>query len=128
MTALPEEVHDLLDSPQFASLATIEPTGQPHLSVVWFKREGDDILVSTVRGRRKAVNIDRDARATLLVHDSANPYRYVEIRGAVTVVDDPPGSLINELSLRYKGVPWTTDKPGTERVIVRLSPAKVVVH
>jgi len=128
VAALPEEAHDLLDRPEFASLATIEPSGQPHLSVVWFKRDGDDILVSTVRGRRKAVNIDRDARATLLVHDSANPYRYVEIRGTVAVVDDPPGSLINELSQRYQGVPWTADKPGTERVIIRLTPAKVVVH
>ncbi|MFI9383154.1 PPOX class F420-dependent oxidoreductase [Kutzneria sp. NPDC052558] len=125
---LPADVHDLLDSPEVATLATIEPTGQPQLSVVWVKRDGDEVLVSTVRGRRKASNLERDQRATLLVHAKENPYRYVEIRGTVTLVDDPGGSLIDELSHQYKGSGWTFDAPGTERVIIRLTPTKVVVH
>lgn len=126
--ALPADVHDLLDSPEVATLATIEPSGQPQLSVVWVKRDGDQVLVSTVRGRRKASNMERDQRATLLVHAKDNPYRYVEIRGTVSIVDDPGGSLIDELSYQYKGSGWTADAPGTERVIVRLTPAKVISH
>jgi len=40
----------LFDSPEHATIATIEPDGQPQLSVVWVGRDGDDILVSTVEG------------------------------------------------------------------------------
>ena len=125
---LPADVHDLLDSPEVATLATIEPDGQPQLSVVWVKRDGDELLISTVRGRRKASNMDRDQRATLLVYAKDDPYRYVEVRGTVTMVDDPGGTLIDELSHQYKGSGWTFDAPGTQRVIVRLTPVKVVTH
>ena len=128
MVGLPADVHDLLDAPEVATLATVEPNGQPHLSVVWLKRDGDDVLISTVRGRRKALNMERDPRATVLVYGKDNPYRYVEIRGTVSVVDDPGGSLIDELSQLYKGAGWTFDAPGTRRVIVRLTPTKVVHH
>lgn len=40
------------DSAEFATIATIEPDGRPHLSVVWAAAgHGGDILVSTVEGR-----------------------------------------------------------------------------
>ena len=47
------------DSTEFATIATIEPDGRPQLSVVWVSRDGDDILVSTVEGRRKHRNLTR---------------------------------------------------------------------
>jgi PPOX class probable F420-dependent enzyme len=128
MTALPEKIHDLLDAPEVATLATIEPDGQPQMSVIWVKREGDEVLFSTVRGRRKALNMERDPRATIVVVAAKNPFRYVEIRGAVRFEDDPEGRLIDELSRVYKGEPWTADRVGTERVIVRLAARKVVCH
>jgi PPOX class probable F420-dependent enzyme len=124
----PEAALELLDAPEAAGLATVQPDGSPQVSVVWFRREGDELVFSTVRGRRKARNLERDPRATLLVTARGNPYRYVEVRGTVTMQDDPAGRLIDELSRFYKGVPWTADVPGTARVIVRLRPAHVVVH
>jgi PPOX class probable F420-dependent enzyme len=128
MITLPAEVHNLLDTPEVATFATIEPTGQPHLSVVWVKRDGDEVLASTVRSTRKALNLDRDARATILVYAKDDPAHYVEIRGTVSIVDDPEGRLMNELSHQYKGEPWTRDVPGSVRVIIRLTPTKVVAH
>jgi Pyridoxamine 5'-phosphate oxidase len=50
MTSLPDGAKRLLDSPEFATVATLEPDGRPHLSVVWMGRDGDDILFSTIRG------------------------------------------------------------------------------
>lgn len=126
--SLPDAARALLDAPEFATLATIEPTGQPQLSVIWIKRDGDELLFSTVKGRRKTLNMQRDGRVTVMVFGQRNPYHYVEVRGTVGITDDPQGALIDELSWLYKGQGWTADAPGTERVIVRMTPTKVVLH
>lgn len=122
-----EDAKRLLNEPEYAVLATVEPDGRPQLSVVWVARSHDDVLISTVRGRRKEVNLRRDPRATLLVYPADDPQEYVEVRGSVTVEDDPTGSLIQALSHKYTGGPYTEDE-GTdhERVILRLRPEYVV--
>ncbi|HIZ37423.1 MAG TPA: PPOX class F420-dependent oxidoreductase [Candidatus Ruania gallistercoris] len=127
MTAMSEAAKQLLNEPEYAVLATVEPDGQPQLSVVWMAREHSDVLISTVRGRRKEQNLRRDPRATLLLYPADNPQEYVEIRGQVTLDDDPDGSLIQALSQKYTGKPYTADE-GTdhERVVVRLRPHHVV--
>ncbi|MEV0383299.1 PPOX class F420-dependent oxidoreductase [Nonomuraea sp. NPDC050643] len=124
MAELTEEVRNLLDAPNYATVTSLNPDGGPQSSVVWVRTDGDDVLFSTVRGRRKPRNFERDPRASLLVIDPADPYRYVEVRGRVTLTPDPEGALIEELSQKYRGQPWE-DKPGVERLIVRISPDRV---
>jgi PPOX class probable F420-dependent enzyme len=116
----------LLDAPVHATVASLEEDGSPQLSVVWVTREGDDVLLSTLAGRRKARNWARDPRATVLLIDPEDTGRYAEIRGRVTLVDDPGGSLIHELAHKYDDEPFT----GTveDRVIVRLTPERVVTR
>jgi PPOX class probable F420-dependent enzyme len=128
MTTLPDEAKTLLDAPEFATVATIDPDGQPQLSVVWLGRDGDDVLFSTIKGRRKTDNLVRDARATVLVYPKENPYSYLEIRGTVTLADDPTQAYIEEMSQKYlgKAYPWRNEDE--ERIVVRVSPAKVVFH
>ena len=86
------------------------------------------MLFSTVRGRRKTDNLERDDRATVLVYPADNPYSYLEVRGTATLEDDPQQDLIEELSVKYlgKAYPWRDDEE--KRVIVRLRPEKVVWH
>jgi PPOX class probable F420-dependent enzyme len=127
MAELSEEVRNLLDAPNFATVTSINPDGGPQSSVVWVRTEGDDVLFSTVRGRRKPRNFQRDPRASLLIIDPADPYRYVEVRGRVTMTADPEGALIEELSQKYQGRAWE-DKPGVERLIVRISPDRVTLR
>jgi PPOX class probable F420-dependent enzyme len=127
MTALPELARELIDGQNFASVATIQPDGSPQSSIVWVRRDGDDILFSTVKGRRKHANLLADPRVSLLVTDIANPYRYAEIRGGATVADDPRAELIEELAYKYTGQAFAT-RPSEERVIVRILPGHVVVY
>ena len=107
--ALPETAKALLDGVNFATIATIEPDGRPQLSVVWVCRDGDDVLVSTIIGRRKHTNLSRDPRATVLVYPADAPYTYVEVRGSVTMTEEGGRELIDELAQKYRGGRYTGD-------------------
>lgn len=125
--SLPDAAKELFDGPNFVTVATIDPDGKPQLSIVWAKRDGDDVLFSTIKGRRKYANLVRDGRASALVYPGDDPYSYAEVRGAVTLTDDPSAELINELALKYTGQPFG-DRPGEQRVIVRIVPDRVVMY
>jgi PPOX class probable F420-dependent enzyme len=127
MTQLPDLARELVDGPNFATVATVQPKGGPQSSVVWIKRDGDDVLFSTIRGRQKTANMAADPRVSVLVTDLASPYRYVEIRGRAEITDDPAAELIHELARKYTGKPFDVP-PGQQRVIVRVRPAHVVAY
>ena len=125
--ALSDTARALVDSPEFATLATIDPDGRPQLSVIWVKRDGDDVLFSTIKGRRKTENMVRDPRCSLLVYPVDDPYSYLEIRGRVTMTEDPTAALIDELNTKYRGEkPFAG--PRTGRLVVRLHAEKVHWH
>lgn len=129
MAPLPENAKEWFDSAEFAVIATILPSGQPHQSVVWVERDGDEILVSTVAGRRKHLNLERDPRVSLLVYPRENPYSYVEVRGTATMTEEGGRELIDRLCRRYTGADRYTMDDGTDnvRVVVRIRPEKVVL-
>ena len=124
---LPEIARELFDRPNHVTVATIEPGGRPQTSLVWARTDGDDVLFSTIKGRRKHANLTRDPRISVLVYDVADPYTYAEVRGTATIIDDPEATLINELALKYTGQPFGY-RPGEQRVIVRVVPDKVVLY
>lgn len=128
--ALPDTARAILDRNEFAVLATLLPDGSPQQSVVWFERDGDDILVSTVKGRRKHANLVRDPRVGLLVFPRDNPYTYVEARGSVTMVEEGGRELIDRLNERYTGDTRYSGDDGTDnvRVVVRITPTKVITR
>ncbi|MFF4380453.1 PPOX class F420-dependent oxidoreductase [Kitasatospora sp. NPDC092039] len=123
---LADKVKDLLDSKSFAVVSTIQPDGSPQASVVWVKRDGDDILFSTVQGRRKHLNLVRDPRVSLVINSKDNPYEYFEARGEATLTTEGGRELIDELSHKYMGKDYGWDGPEDVRVVVRISPRKVV--
>ncbi|MDP9863159.1 MULTISPECIES: PPOX class F420-dependent oxidoreductase [Streptosporangium] len=128
MPELSADVRTLFDGANFATVTSLNADGSPQASVVWVKTDGDDIVFSTVRGRRKDRNFARDPRTTIVVVDHANPYRYAEVRGKVTVTEDPTGGLIDELSHKYTGKSWAEAHPGVERLIVRVIPERVYLR
>lgn len=126
---IPESARRLLTAPHFATVATTQPDGSSQQTVVWVKTDGDDVLFSTIRGRRKTLNMERDPRASVMVYDSDNPYAYVEIRGTVSMTEEGGDDLIHELSHAYTGKRFPGDD-GTDhvRVVCRLTPAKVITR
>ncbi|MFD3972463.1 PPOX class F420-dependent oxidoreductase [Streptomyces cyaneofuscatus] len=128
--ALSTELKNLLDTPVFVNIATIQPDGSPQVSPVWVKRDGDDVLISTTVGRRKETNLRRDPRVTVVVQPADNPYSYAEIRGQAELTTEGGQELIDELSVKYTGKPYGEFNPNAgqddPRVVVRITPRKVV--
>lgn len=123
---LSDRAKALLDQKTFAVLATIQPDGSPQTSVIWVKRDGDDVLFATVEGRRKHLNLLKDPRVSLLVNPPNDPYSYFEVRGEAGMTREGGRELINELSLKYRGETYRWDGPDDVRVLVRITPRKVV--
>jgi PPOX class probable F420-dependent enzyme len=125
--SLPESVRRLADASTFAVVSTINADGSAQSTVIWIKRDGDDLLFSTIRGRRKTRNMERDPRVSICAYDPANPYYYFTVEGTVSLTEEGGDDLINELSLKYDGKPFTPT-PGGVRVVCRLTPARVITH
>jgi PPOX class probable F420-dependent enzyme len=126
MARLTGKTATLFDDTNFAVLSTLEPDGKPHSTVVWVKREGDDLLFALPRSRRKTANLFRDPRAAVAIFDPANPYESVQVQGTASIEDDPDGKLIDELSHKYTGGPYPGFAgPDPEWVSVRVRAEKV---
>ena len=87
-----DEVESFLDSAQSLSVATLDKEGAPHLTALWFVRDGDNILFETYGKSQKVVNIKRDLRIALLC-EAGETYielRGVSIQGIAEIVDSGP--------------------------------------
>jgi PPOX class probable F420-dependent enzyme len=121
-------VSAILDGPHLSVLATADADGKPQTSVIFVKRDGDDILFSTIRGRRKTINMERDPRVNLLLHGLpvAGP-NYATVSGTVEITDDPDHAFHREMYDIHMGGATPPPEPGAERVIVRIAPERVYV-
>ncbi|MFF4498271.1 PPOX class F420-dependent oxidoreductase [Streptomyces sp. NPDC001272] len=126
-----DDLKRLLDeAPVFATVATVQPDGSPQLSVVWVARDEDDLLISTTVGRRKEKNLRRDPRVSVMINPHNAPYTYAEVRGTATLTTEGGQELIDTLSRKYTGKDYSDFNPAAkddaERVVVRITPRKVV--
>lgn len=120
---LPDAARELLDGPHTAILATANADGRPQSSVIFVKRSGDTVLFSTIRGRLKTRNMERDPRVSLLV--LADSGKYLEIRSRVDITDDPEKTLLHEMYELYMNGATPPPEDDAERVIVRVHPEKL---
>jgi len=122
-----EKYRDLFEKPTFAHIATIGPSGAPHVTPVWIDYDGRHVLFNTARGRLKEKHIARDPRVAFSILDPENPYRYVEVRGrAAEVTEQGADAHIDKLAKKYLGKDrYPFRKPGEVRVIVKIFPEQV---
>jgi PPOX class probable F420-dependent enzyme len=118
----------ILSGPHLSVLTTVNSDGSPQASVILVKPDGDDIYFSTIKGRRKTANMQRDPRVSLLVHSlpgADREFTYAVISGPVDLTDDPDGSFHQVMYDLHMGGAAAPVEPGAERLIVRLRPRRV---
>jgi PPOX class probable F420-dependent enzyme len=124
-TVLSDTARRLLDDKTYVTLSTVNPNGTPQASVVWARRDGEDVLISTTSARQKARNLRTNPNASVSFYDPDNPFVYAEIRGEATLSEEGGRELIEELSVKYTGE--SPEEPeGTVRVVTRVTPERVL--
>jgi PPOX class probable F420-dependent enzyme len=79
-----EELRGFLSEQMIMSVATVGPSGRPHLVPLWYVPDGEELIGWTYAKSQKARNLERDPRATLQVEDGV---QYHELRGAMLECD-----------------------------------------
>ena len=126
------KVREFLDEPRFAVLATLNADGMAQQTVMWYRLDGDHVMMNTARGRKKDLNLLHDRRASICVEDG---YRYVTIAGETELIDDQERAQadIKALAIRYhgqeRGEEMARDQfSQQERVTVLLSVSHVIAN
>ena len=120
----------LLQEPHLAHLTTLMADGSPQITPVWVDVEADGsaVLINTAEGRVKTGNVERDNRVAVSVTDSADPWRYVLVRG--TVVErrhEGADDHIDRLAKKYLGKEtYPFRRPGEQRVTLVIKPHHVI--
>jgi PPOX class probable F420-dependent enzyme len=134
ITMTDEEVAAFVESSRTATMATVGPTGTPHLVAMWYAVIDGQIWFETKSRSQKAVNLRRDDRITCMIEDGLtyDTLRGVSLEGRATIVDDPDALWAVGINVweRYNG-PYTEEaRPLVEfmlnkRVAVRVDVERV---
>jgi PPOX class probable F420-dependent enzyme len=82
-----DDVRAFLEQPRFAVMATINKSGAPQLTVMWYALapDSDTVILNATRGLLKERNLRRDPRMSLCVEDGL---RFVTLTGQAELVAD----------------------------------------
>jgi PPOX class probable F420-dependent enzyme len=97
---LTAEQRAFLEEKRFAVVGSKNPDGSPHLAVMWYLIDGDDIVVNSAQGRIKDRNLAADPRMSVLVADG---YRWIRVDGRAKIEHDQSiaHADIRRLAARY---------------------------
>ena len=104
MGALTDELREFLNNQPVGVLATSASDGRPRQSLVYFARDGDRLLVSTLGDRLKVKDVRRDGWASVCVMGHEPPY--------------PSATFSGPAEIRTKEI-----GPATARIMQRISDA-----
>jgi len=83
---------------RWAVVTSLRKDGSPTNSVVFYARDGDELLFSTTNVRLKTKTLRGDPRVAITVLDEGSPFGYVTVEGKATIQDrdiEPPHVIIN---------------------------------
>ena len=127
MAQLGEQERQFIDQNPFVGIATtLREDGSPHSTVVWVDVEDGSVSFNTARGRAKERHINRDPRASLLVVDPNNAFKWVAVSGRAELTEEGADAQIDKLAKKYIGqdeYPWRS--PTETRVKVLIEPERV---
>jgi PPOX class probable F420-dependent enzyme len=91
MGVLSEPLREFLDTHPVGVLATASAEGAPRQSLVYFARDGDRLLISTLADRLKARDVGRTAWASICVMGHEPPYPSSTFSGPAEILTENIG-------------------------------------
>lgn len=136
ITMTDEEIAGFIERSRTATMATVGPTGTPHLIAMWYGVIDGKIYFETKAKSQKAVNLRRDPKISVMIEagKTYDQLRGVAVEGTAHIIDDTedPEYWAAAVSVfeRYTA-PYTEEmKPFVEmmmnkRIVVRVEPERV---
>jgi PPOX class probable F420-dependent enzyme len=123
-----ERVRGYLSEPRCAVLSTLGADGAPQQAVIHYMLGPDHVLINGRSDRRWSLNLRRDPRASLMVHDAEEPLHWVSLRGVAELAADGRAGVEDAVALarRYGEDPAPYERQ--ERVSFRIVPRRVVEY
>src|SRR5438132_12885611 len=127
MAKLEEKARKFLDeSPYVGVVTTLREDGSPHATIVWVDVEGDKVSFNTALGRAKPKHLKHDPRASVLMVDPNNSYKWVAVSGPAELTEEGADAQIDKLAKKYLGKDeYPFRNPDETRVSVWITPEKV---
>jgi len=120
-----EDLNGLLDEPLVAVLATLHSDGSVLLSPVWHEWRDGGFNLWLPADDVKSRHLRRDPRATLVVAESKEPLRGVELRTQARLIASDAVGVAVRIASRYvgpeKGAAYVGEA-GYDSMIARLEP------
>lgn len=85
---IPDHIRTFLSEPHYATVATIDADGGPRQATVWYRFEGDAIVLNSLAGRTWPNNLLRDGRVSIAVRAGGDGYQWVGLTGVAKLITD----------------------------------------
>ncbi len=116
---------------RWAVVTSIRADGSPSNSVIFYAREGDELIFSTTESRLKAKTIRNNPNIAITILDEGAPFRFVTVEGKATIQTEDlvPGHIaVNQAMRREEFTPPAGYEAGLKaagRVLIRLKASRV---
>jgi PPOX class probable F420-dependent enzyme len=126
MAKLTDKQKQFLEQPFVGTATTLREDGSPHATIVWVDLEDGVVSFNTATGRAKPKHLEKDPRASILVVDPSDTYKWVAVDGPAELTTDGADAQIDKLAKKYLGkdeYPWRN--PEEQRLKVRITPEHI---
>jgi PPOX class probable F420-dependent enzyme len=127
MDKLTPELREFLDANPVGVLATAAADGKPRQSLVYFARDDDRLLISTLADRLKARDVRRSGWASLCVIGHEPPYPSATFSGRAEIVTANIGIPTATIMQRITGAPERPE-PMSDEALAEVGRVLVVIH
>jgi PPOX class probable F420-dependent enzyme len=101
---LTDQLREFLDAHRLGVLATASKNGKPRQSVVYYVRDGDRLLISTMLERLKAKDVQRTGWASLSVRADEPPYPSATFSGPAKILTENIGEPTARIMQRIAAI------------------------
>lgn len=126
-----EQLKQITDRPLLAVLATVNPSGTPQATPLWYHYDGECFVVTCFAHRVKARNIRENPNVVMVVVDTVDNGRGLIVRGTAEVWETGAEDATVVNAVRYLGAESGTQAAAElngmgNRVMIRVKPNKII--
>lgn len=103
MAITPEKLKEITKKPLLAVLATVNPSGMPQATPLWYHYDGEFFQTTCFTHRVKARNIRSNPNVVLVVVDTVNNGEGLIVRGKAELIEEGAKEATVVNGVRYLG-------------------------